>query len=101
MKEYIDQNKLSKFDIICLFLMSTFKEKDLIEDIKNNRFDHWGEIERFSRFGIDFTKMKWLQDIAISWCPEELEKLMCDFAEAGFKLHQYLEEKDWNNNFME
>ena len=31
MKEFIDQNKLTKFEIICLFLMSTFKE-DYIKD---------------------------------------------------------------------
>ena len=30
MKEFIDQTKLTKFEIICLFLMATYKEKDLV-----------------------------------------------------------------------
>lgn len=100
-EEFIDQNKLTKFDIICLFLMATYKEKDLCECQRQDGYINWGEIERFSRFGIDFTKMKWLQDVAVSWCPEKLEELMDKFADAGFELHQYLEAKDWNNKLME
>ena len=100
-EEFIDQSKLTKFEIICLFLMATYKEKDLVQCQKEDNYINWGEIERYSRFGIDFTKMKWLQDVAVSWCPERLLELMDNFANAGFKLHQYLESQDWNNKLME
>lgn len=100
-EEFIDQSKLTKFEIICLFLMATYKEKDLVQCQKEDKYINWGEIERYSRFGIDFTQMKWLQDVAVSWCPERLLELMDNFANAGFELHQYLESQDWNNKLME
>ena len=93
MEEFIDQNKLTKFEVICLFLMATYKEKDLCELQKKDGFIGWGEIERYNRFGIDFTKLGWLQDVATNWCPERLSELMDKFANAGFELHQYLEIK--------
>lgn len=96
MEEFIDQNKLTKFEVICLFLMATYKEKDLCELQKKDGFIGWGEIERYNRFGIDFTKLNWLQDVATNWCPERLSELMDKFANAGFELHQYLEAKDIN-----
>lgn len=101
MKEFIDQNKLTKFEIICLFLMATYKEEDLVQCQKEDNYINWGEIERYSRFGIDFTKMKWLGDVAVGWCPERLLELMDKFANAGFELHQYLESQDINNKLME
>ena len=101
MKEFIDQSKLTKFEIICLFLMATYKEKDLIEAQAKDGYINWGEIERYSRFGIDFTSIKWLQDVAVSWCPERLLELMDKFANAGFELNQYLNSQDWNNKLME
>jgi len=101
MKEFIDQTKLTKFEIICLFLIATYKEKDLVQCQKEDNYINWGEIERYSRFGIDFTKMKWLQDVAVGWCPDKLLELMDKFANAGFELHQYLESQDINNKLME
>ena len=101
MKEFIDQNKLTKFEIICLFLMSTFKEDYIKDEIKEDGYISWTEIERYGRFGIDFTKMKWLGDVAVGWCPERLLELMDKFANAGFELHQYLESQDINNKLME
>lgn len=101
MKEFIDQTNLTKFEIICLFLMATYKEKDLVDLQKEDGYINWGEIERYTRFGIDFTKMKWLQNVATNWCPERLTELMDKFANAGFELHQYLEARDWNNKLME
>ena len=100
-EEFIDQTKLTKFDIICLFLMATYKEKDLVKCQKEDKYINWGEIERYSRFGIDFTQMKWLQNVAVSWCPERLLELMDNFADAGFELHQYLESQDLNSKLME
>ena len=101
MKEFIDQNKLTKFEIICLFLMSTFKEDFIKGEIKEDGYISWTEIERYGRFGIDFTNMKWLQDVDSYWCPEKLKELMDNFAMAGFKLNEYLDEHDWNNKLME
>ena len=98
MKEFIDQNNLTKFEIICLFLMVTYSEKDLVEYQKEDGYINWDEIERYSRFGIDFTKMKLLQDVAVGWCPEKLHELMDNFANVGFELHQYLESQNFNNN---
>ena len=100
MNEFIDQSKLTKFEIICLFLMATYKEKDLIQEQKIDGYINWDEIERYSRFGIDFTSMKWLQDVAVGWCPDKLLELMNNFANAGFELHQYLESQDINNKLM-
>ena len=47
MKEFIDQNKLTKFEIICLFLMATYKEEDLVQCQKEDNYINWGEIERY------------------------------------------------------
>ena len=41
MEEFIDQNKLTKFEVICLFLMATYKEKDLCELQKKDGFIGW------------------------------------------------------------
>ena len=78
--------------------MVTYSEKDLVEYQKEDGYINWDEIERYSRFGIDFTKMKWLQDVAVGWCPEKLHELMDNFANVGFELHQYLESQNFNNN---
>ena len=61
--EYIDIDKCSQFEQIMLLLMSTLKEDDLREDIKDYGFIPLGEIERFSRFGIDFQNIHWIQDL--------------------------------------
>ena len=93
-EEFIDQNKLTKFDIICLFLMATYKEKDLCECQRQDGYINWGEIERFSRFGIDFTHLDWIQDL-ISLPDDDarwvLENKIQDVAKSMLELYEMLE----------
>lgn len=63
MNEYIDIDKCSKFEQIILLLLSNHKEDDLREEDKKCGFTPLGEIERYIRFGIDFTHIKWIQDL--------------------------------------
>ncbi len=63
MDEYINIDKCSKFEQIILFLLSNHKEDDLREEDKKCGFTSLGEIERYTRFGIDFTHIKWIQDL--------------------------------------
>lgn len=63
MNEYINIDKCSKFEQIILLLLSNHKEDDLREEDKKCGFTSLGEIERYTRFGIDFTHIKWIQDL--------------------------------------
>ena len=94
--EYIDINKCSQFEQIMLLLMSTLKEDDLREDIKDCGFISLGEIERFSRFGIDFQNIRWIQDLISledgdpRW---ELENKIQDVGKQMLELYEMLNDK--------
>lgn len=94
--EYIDINKCSQFEQIILLLMSTLKEDDLREDIKDCGFISLGEIERFSRFGVDFTNIKWIQDL-ITLKDEDprwkLENKIQDVGKQMLELYEMLNDK--------
>lgn len=94
--EYIDIDKCSKFEQIMLLLMSTLKEDDLREDIKDCGFISLGEIERFSRFGIDFQNVNWIQDL-ISLEDDDprwkLENKIQDVGKQMLELYEMLNDK--------
>lgn len=94
MKEYIDIDKCSAFEQIILLLMANHKEEDLREEDKNCGFTSLGEIERFSRFRIDFTHLDWIQDL-ISLPDDDarwvLENKIQDVAKSMLELYEMLE----------
>lgn len=94
MKEYIDIDKCSAFEQIILLLMANHKEEDLREEDKKCGFTSLGEIERFSRFGIDFTHLDWIQDL-ISLPDDDarwvLENKIQDVAKSMLELYEILE----------
>ena len=94
MKEYIDIDKCSAFEQIILLLMANHKEDDLREEDKKGGFTSLGEIERFSRFGIDFTHLDWIQDL-ISLHDDDarwvLENKIQDVAKSMLELYEMLE----------
>lgn len=95
MNEYIDIDKCSKFEQIMLFIMANHKENDLREDDKKYDFMSLGEIERYSRFGIDFTHLKWIQDLVglddndERW---EIENKIQEVAMKAIELYDKIEE---------
>lgn len=94
MKEYIDIDKCSAFEQIILLLMANHKEDDLREEDEKCGFTSLGEIERFSRFGIDFTHLGWIQDL-ISLDDDDprwiLENKIQDVAKSMLELYKILE----------
>ena len=94
MKEYIDIDKCSAFEQIILLLMANHKEEDLRKEDKKCGFTSLGEIERFSRFGIDFTHLDWIQDL-ISLPDNDtrwlLENKIQDVAKSMLELYEMLE----------
>lgn len=91
MNEYIDQSKCDKFQIFCLNLMSFLKEPDLWEEAKETGYINWDEMDRYSRFEIDFHK-------EIDWMTKLLDDDKCleladNFAAAAIRFKNYIESK--------
>ena len=64
MQEFIDINKCSKFEQIMLLLITNHNDDELRKLDEEMRCTCLGEIDRNTRFGIDFTKIDWIQDLA-------------------------------------
>jgi hypothetical protein len=62
------QNFLTKeqFQIICMYILSYIKEEDLWLDYINDEYIQWGEMERYSEYGIDFSKYPFIENIVFS-----------------------------------
>lgn len=97
MKEFIDQNKCTPFELFMLYIMCYLKEDDLYEEMKDYKYIALGEMERYSRFGIDWTTIRDLQELVTlddndeRW---ELENKIQDVAEAAYKLYKYMKENN-------
>lgn len=62
-KEFIDINKCSTFEQMMIHIMASLKENDIIEDVVTNEWLPMGEIDRYSRFDIDFNKLPWIDKL--------------------------------------
>lgn len=73
MQEYINIDKCSKFEQIMLLLITNHNDDELRKLDEETGCTCLGEIERNTRFGIDFTKIDWIQNMAIA-DPDDAEK---------------------------
>ena len=95
MKEFIDQDKCTLFELMMLYIMCYLKEDDLNEDMKDDGFMSLGEMEKYSRFGIDWTTISkieeliYLEDDDSRW---EYENLFQEVAQKAHKLYNYLKD---------
>lgn len=62
-KEFIDINKCSTFEQMMIHIMASLKEDDILEDVAKEGWLPMGEIDRYSRFGIDFHKLPWIDKL--------------------------------------
>ena len=100
MKEYINIDKCSTFESMMLYLMATMKEDDLRKDIIEEGWTPIGEIERYCRFGIDFsvgesnewTNMCGLEDKDSLW---ELENQFQKVAVEAAKLYDEIQKHEY------
>jgi len=93
----MDQKKMNKFEIICMYLASYFKESDgnyaFLNDTLKDKWVCWGEMEYYNKFGINFCKEGWLTDIAFDEdnpVMVEITRQMDEFGVAGAKLFKTL-----------
>lgn len=101
MKEYIDIKKCSTFEQMLIHIMGNFSHKDLREDFEQYGWLAVGELERYSRFGIeDFNEhCSWYDDFV---CVDEdtnketleLENQYQKVAEEAFKLYKMIEKNE-------
>ena len=73
MQEYINIDKCSKFEQIMLLLITNHNDDELRKLDEEMGCTCLGEIDRNTRFGIDFTKVDWIQDMAVV-DPNDAEK---------------------------
>lgn len=97
MKEYIDQNKCTLFELMMLYIMCYLKEDDLNEDMKDCCFMSLGEMEKYCRFGIDWSKVPGIQELITLGDHDEHWELENKFQEVAQKAHElYNYMKDHN-----
>ena len=96
MKEFIDQNKCSDFELFMLYIMCYLKEDDLNESMEKDGFMSLGEMELYSRFGIDWSTVNSIQDLVClddddkRW---EIENKFQEVAQKARELYNMIREK--------
>lgn len=96
MKEFIDQNKCSDFELFMLYIMCYLKEDDLNESMEKDGFMALGEMERFSRFGIDWSTVNSIQDLVYLGDNDErweIENKFQEVAQKARELYNMIKEK--------
>ena len=94
-EEFINQNACTDFELMMLYIMCYLKEDDLNEDMKSNKFMALGEMERYSRFGINWSTVDTIQELVTlkdndeRW---ELENKFQEVAQKAHELHNYLKD---------
>lgn len=88
MKEFIDQNKCSDFELFMLYIMCYLKEDDLNESMEKDGFMSLGEMELYSRFGIDWSTVNSIQDLIYLKDDDERWEIENKFQEVAQKAHE-------------
>ena len=100
MKEFINQNACTNFELFMLYIMCYLKEDDLNEDMKDDGFMSLGEMERYSRFGINWSTVDPIQELVtledndVRW---ELENKFQDVAQKAHELYNYMNDHNLLN----
>lgn len=87
-KEFIDQNKCSDFELFMLYIMCYLKEDDLNESMEKDGFMSLGEMERYSRFGIDWSTVNSIEDLVYLGDNDERWEIENKFQEVAQKAHE-------------
>lgn len=88
MKEFIDQNKCSDFELFMLYIMCYLKEDDLNENMEKDGLMYLGEMELYSRFGIDWSTVNSIQDLVCLDDDDERWEIENKFQEVAQKAHE-------------
>lgn len=88
MKEFIDQNKCSDFELFMLYIMCYLKEDDLNENMEKDGLMYLGEMELYSRFGIDWSTVNSIQDLVYLEDNDERWEIENKFQEVAQKAHE-------------
>ena len=103
-EEFINQNTCTDFELFMLYIMCYLKEDDLNEDMKMDKFMALGEMERYGRFGIDWSTVDTIQELVTlkdndeRW---ELENKFQDVAQKAHELYNYMKDHKLYNYMKE